>query len=211
MTFATAPFPPPPAASTDLAVSAHAAVHSASAAVAPPPTPTPLAVAAASSDPAGSAHASVHSASAAVAPPLTSAERSAVIDAIQRANLWGSITIQEWVEHFGVPNAEEPWGPNLWPGMHHFVERYLAQYAKAWYLEEALSTAEYGWFRAPAAFSRARASQPVTGDGWDGGAFPCLYYWDRYYQQYRCLCVHILIRLIRGWLAHASRLTHWDW
>ena len=95
--------------------------------------------------------------------------------------------------------------------MFYYVERYLQKYAKAWYLEEALSTADWGWFRAPANFSQANASLPVWDDMWDGGAFPCLYYWDRYYQRYRCFCVHILVRLIRGWRAHISRLSNWDW
>ena len=141
--------------------------------------------------------------------PLSSAQIGAIADALRRANMTGSISIQDYGNACGAPTAEHIWGPHISWAMIYFAARYVqrAKLNNAWYLWNA-DGLRWGWWYAPREFNKNNALTPVNLSE-DTLFYPCVFL--KIGNDYYMICIHLLIKLARMWLTHPSRFVAWSW
>ena len=141
--------------------------------------------------------------------PLSSLEIGAIADALRRANMTGSISIQLYANICGVPTTEHIWGPHIAWAMKYLAVRYMqrAKLNNSWYLLNAVGL-KWGWWYAPREFKKDNAITPADFTV-DRLYYPCVFLkiGDDYYM----ICIHLLIKLARMWLTHPSRFVEWSW
>ena len=135
---------------------------------------------------------------------LSDADRTAVMNALRRANLWGDMPLLDYAAMFGIPSAENPWGDLVDFGMIWLVARYLIKSRHAWHLEQC-GPIRFGWWLLPNNWSaHMSVTAPSTGDTlW----YPCVWFWlgGRWWQ----ICLHLLWRLCKAWCSHRDRFVPW--
>ena len=206
----------------------------------PPPTPAMLAAVERRMAAARAAEARMATATAAEAPPpppgpppqtsstsatptvvarrsqglrLTSEQYKAIIDAMKLGNVLGMITVDDFIDQFGLVDAEHhPWGDTLWQGMAHHLAicAQRCAYKQAYTIQASLSSGGmWGWFWADgiASPSRDEATSPLGSQGGTDATFqvyPCWCFLCGTW--YRMICFHLIIGRMNLWWCHPSRI-----
>ncbi len=144
---------------------------------------------------------------------LTSEQYKAIIDAMKLGNVLGMITVDDFIDQFGLVDAEHhPWGDTLWQGMAHHLAicAQRCAYKQAYTIQASLSSGGmWGWFWADgiASPSRDEATSPLGSQGGTDATFqiyPCWCFLCGTW--YRMICFHLIIGRMNLWWCHPSRI-----